>query len=624
MKPRSRSRAGNLLLLLSLGLAAGTGAVTEDDWEWCPDPPAQTPEETVVGGVTVSASGPNHSWMPGPPVVAEPPACRAGLVLDNAGVCVCRPGHEQTPEGCRPLCGVDQLRDGARCVAVAGGVGGVVPSAFPSPPLSQASQLGAQGQQPGPADEKWYALCQKQGLQVVYGKSTDPTRYQVMQGPFPGPRNAEFWIRQNCPSWKCTAAGACAAAGEVRGGGNWAAVCSRSHGGAAVTQHPNVTQHWIWQERLFGEPDARAWMDQNCPSWRCDRDGRCLAGSRPQETTASGQPVELPPDASDVVRQFDARRQARDQGSWGSGYGAGAWDRPGRFSAEGMRQEMDTRSAEAGAGAAASGSRDRSRTGTTSGTTTTTPGTTTGTRAGTTGGGTLRMNEACRSSAECAAGLFCDRGLCRPQTASTPATTSTTTSTGTPGLGNRCASDRECPSPLKCINKVCLHAEHPRAGTSGAATAQATTPSGPYVPKGTGTACPSVGSQVAARCQQMVADCKARNCAGGGYSGCAVDCPGCSGGYDHITGWCALHPSYAGMASGGLSSFVGEIQACVTRFLADNQPGRRERGMECQGQAQKRLDDNWKRWIEQACQARCSQDGRRGAVKVMPHRCECQ
>ena len=78
------------------------------------------------------------------------------------------------------------------------------------------------------------------------------------------------------------------------------------------------------------------------------------------------------------------------------------------------------------------------------------------------------------------------------------------------------------------------------------------------------------------------------------------------------------------MASGGLSSFVGEIQACVTRFLADNQPGRRERGMECQGQAQKRLDDNWKRWIEQACQARCSQDGRRGAVKVMPHRCECQ
>ena len=128
----------------------------------------------------------------------------------------------------------------------------------------------------------------------------------------------------------------------------------------------------------------------------------------------------------------------------------------------------------------------------------------------------------------------------------------------------------------------------------------------------------SVGSQVAARCQQMVADCKARNCAGGGYSGCAVDCPGCSGGYDHITGWCALHPSYAGMASGGLSSFVGEIQACVTRFLADNQPGRRERGMECQGQAQKRLDDNWKRWIEQACQARCSQDGRRGAVKVMP------
>ena len=121
----------------------------------------------------------------------------------------------------------------------------------------------------------------------------------------------------------------------------------------------------------------------------------------------------------------------------------------------------------------------------------------------------------------------------------------------------------------------------------------------------------------------MVDQCKQRNCAGGGYSGCAVDCPGC-GNFDGFIGWCALHPSYRPMVSAGLSAHLNETQGCIQRFLADNQPGRRERAAACQRESQGRLDANFKQWIAQACQARCSQDGRRGTIKVMPHRCECE
>jgi len=148
--------------------------------------------------------------------------------------------------------------------------------------------------------------------------------------------------------------------------------------------------------------------------------------------------------------------------------------------------------------------------------------------------------------------------------------------------------------------------------------------SGPYNPGGTGAPCLDLAQQAQAQCKQIVADCKARNCSPlPGYSGCAVDCPGC-GNFGDFVAWCPLHPSYRSLIAGGLSAHVAEVQGCAQRFLADRQAGRRERAAACQGESLKRLNDRFAQWIAQACSARCAQDKRAGAIRVMPHRCECQ
>ncbi len=41
---------------------------------------------------------------------------------------------------------------------------------------------------------------------------------------------------------------------------------------------PVLESHWIMKSGFSGEKDARAWTVRNCPSWRCDRDGRCRPG----------------------------------------------------------------------------------------------------------------------------------------------------------------------------------------------------------------------------------------------------------------------------------------------------------------------------------------------------------
>ncbi len=244
-----------------------------------------------------------------------------------------------------------------------------------SPPMSHADDLGARGEQPGPADYTWFAVCRTADGEVLYAENPDRTQFRVMQGPFPGPRNAEAWINQNCPRWRCTTSGACATdpayspmpgwsvvcdkrdlriyttrevdlarhwvlqerllgapeadlwvqrhcaaricvqggscapAGQARTGGKWAVACSKSGGGVVLTEYPDRVNQWIWAENLFAEIDARAWADQKCPSWRCDRDGRCLPGNRPIENTTSGQPIEVPP--GDVLALFGQREASR-------------------------------------------------------------------------------------------------------------------------------------------------------------------------------------------------------------------------------------------------------------------------------------------------------------------------
>jgi Calx-beta domain-containing protein len=286
-----------------------------------------------------------------------------------------------------------------------------------SPPLSHADELGARGAEPGPEMFVWYALCNQASGEVVYAKDTDPTQFRVMAGPFPGARNAEFWINQNCPRWRCTtsgacavdpaysampgwnvvcnkadlnvystrdidltrhwvlqerllgapeadlwiqrhcparlctSSGACASSGQPRMGGKWTVVCNRHHGGVGLTQSPDRGDNWVWIENLFSEIDARSWTDGHCPSWRCDRDGRCLPGSRPMETTVQGQPVELPPggsqaDALELYRSREATRQPGGRGGAVTDTGPGAT----RFSSEELRQRMAQPEGQGGTG----------------------------------------------------------------------------------------------------------------------------------------------------------------------------------------------------------------------------------------------------------------------------------
>jgi hypothetical protein len=75
-----------------------------------------------------------------------------------------------------------------------------------------------------------------------------------------------------------------------------------------------------------------------------------------------------------------------------------------------------------------------------------------------------------------------------------------------------------------------------------------------------------------------------------------------------------------------LTAFIEEIKACIELFLSDGQPGREARGIECQVKAQKKLAGNKETWVQQACQARCAQDGRSGVAVLGGgrHRCECR
>ncbi len=480
-----------------------------------------------------------------------------------------------------------------------------------SPPLSHADELGARGETPGPSDYTHYVLCDQTG-HVVTGTSTNPVLFGIMAGPFPGPREAElwipkncprglctkegayglcakepplaptggdayyalcdqtghvvisrsasltghvimspaltgeagarWWIEQNCPSWACTSAGACASAGQIRTGGKWAVVCDRRHGGVGLTEYPNSVDHWIWVEHLLTDGDAKNWIAKNCPSERCDQNGRCLPGN-----AAQGRPLEMPPEA--VLEMFSQRESSRQAGGRG-GVVIGGGTRPGRFSATDLQS---------GGGLL-----------TDSGGSVTGTGTSTGTTTGT--------------------------------------TTSTTTGTGT---------KTEPVAPVKPVT--------PTGGTGGT-TKPPAVPSGTYEPKGSGQPCLQVGQQMEAQCRQMGEDCNRRNCSGGGYSGCALDCPGCGGYFGDYVAWCPLHPSYEPKVSAGLTSFVGEIKTCINQFLGDGKPGRRERGAECQGKAQKKLSESKDTWVQQACQARCAQDGRSGVAVLggARHRCECR
>ncbi len=146
-----------------------------------------------------------------------------------------------------------------------------------------------------------------------------------------------------------------------------------------------------------------------------------------------------------------------------------------------------------------------------------------------------------------------------------------------------------------------------------------------YEPKGSGQPCPQLRQQMMDRCSQMEKDEVKRNCASGA-TGCSVGGPGCGGTFGDYVGWCTLHPSYEPLLAAGLTMFVSEIKACIELFLGDSKPGRQERGIECQRKAQQKLEAKKGPWVQQACQARCAQDGRSGTATLGGgrHMCECR
>lgn len=145
---------------------------------------------------------------------------------------------------------------------------------------------------------QWKVLCGKNDLRIVLGKTHDPMKHMLIKEGFLGEPDARAWANRAYPSWTCLADGrppeVYPRTAAPRRGGNWAVVCSRQHGGVGLTQHPDLVTQWIWSEGFFGEPDARAWTDQNCPSWRCDAQGKCLTGIA--RRSPGDRPLEVPPE----------------------------------------------------------------------------------------------------------------------------------------------------------------------------------------------------------------------------------------------------------------------------------------------------------------------------------------
>lgn len=430
-------------------------------------------------------------------------------------------------------------------------------------------------------DNSYHALCDPAG-RVVISRSSSLPGHNVLSPALVGEAGARWWIEQNCPSSTCTPGGACVRAGAIRTGGRWAVVCSRRHGGVGFTEYPNRVDSWVWAEHLLSDGDARNWIASNCPSERCDQNGRCLPGSQATALTAQQRPVEVP---TGTVLDLYGQREGSRQGAGGGNLGP-YWGPGGRFSSDTLRQQM---------------ARDAQ--------------TQPAVRDGDHGSGSGESH--CSSDSMCGAGYRCQAGHCLPATASDGPQQS--------GATTRDATSQPAGGASPAVTAAAAPPATPAIRPAATGTVPTATPTGVYEPKGSGQPCLQVGQQMEGRCRQMSEDCNRRNCSGGGYSGCALDCPGCGGYFGNYIAWCSLHPSYQAKVTAGLTRFVAEIGSCITQFLADGKPGRRERGAECQRRAQRKLDEGRDAWVQQTCQARCAEDGRKGVAVLggARHRCEC-
>ena len=145
-------------------------------------------------------------------------------------------------------------------------------------PISNADDSQARAL-PVPGDaSRWHVVCNKESdpCSVAYTQHLDLTRHTAMSPPLPGPRTAAQWIDNNCPSLRCTADGQCSTA-PVRGG-DWRVVCNTADGTVTLSHdRPSGFDRKILEDSFCGEPDARWWVNLNCPSWLCDATGNCAS-----------------------------------------------------------------------------------------------------------------------------------------------------------------------------------------------------------------------------------------------------------------------------------------------------------------------------------------------------------
>jgi hypothetical protein len=144
---------------------------------------------------------------------------------------------------------------------------------------------------------EWKVLCGRQDGTITVGRTHDAVRYILVQEGFLGEPDARAWASRAYPSWQCAADGSPRSSGPTGKpgmGGSWAVVCSKRHGGVSLTRQPDSIESFILGQGFMGEPDARLWTDRNCPSWRCNSEGRCLAGVAKR---SEGRPLETPPES---------------------------------------------------------------------------------------------------------------------------------------------------------------------------------------------------------------------------------------------------------------------------------------------------------------------------------------
>jgi len=96
-----------------------------------------------------------------------------------------------------------------------------------------------------------------------------------MEGGFLGEPDARMWLDMHCPRWRCDKDGKCASGPAM--GGDWYVYCA-GDGEIELGHGTPRKRERIMASGFLGEPDARIWVEQNCPSWRCNADCQCLFG----------------------------------------------------------------------------------------------------------------------------------------------------------------------------------------------------------------------------------------------------------------------------------------------------------------------------------------------------------